>query len=364
MILKLVKLSLFTLIAVGAFLLQKWAFTVPDIVENIYSKGIYPFISNIGTFLGKISFSISEILLYVFLLSVLFFVGYIFSAIFKPRGEKLYNLAKRIIAFAITLASVYSLFIFNWGLNYARLPLSDIMNLNIRPYTTSELISVTSKLSEKTNLLREKVTENKDGVYTLSGDKSEILTSVQDEFDRYAPEYMNLGAKARVKGVMTPNLLSSTQTMGIFSPFTFEAHINMQMTDVYFASTAAHEYAHLKGFAREDEANFISWYVCHNSKDIDFAYSSNLLALTHALNRLSKADKQAYTSIVKKLHPGIIRDLRFDSSYWEEFETKFSEEAQATYNSYLKTNGAEDGSQSYGRMIDLIIAVTLDGRQS
>ena len=72
---------------------------------------------------------------------------------------------------------------------------------------------------------------------------------------------MNLAGRSVVKGVATPNLLSYTETSGIYSPFTFEANINMQMPDLYFAATAAHEYAHLQGFAREDEANFISWYL-------------------------------------------------------------------------------------------------------
>ena len=57
------------------------------------------------------------------------------------------------------------------------------------------------------------------------------------------------GGQTRVKGVLTPNLLSTFRTTGIFSPFTYEANINMQMPELYFPAVAAHEYAHLKGFA-------------------------------------------------------------------------------------------------------------------
>ena len=183
------------------------------------------------------------------------------------------------------------------------------------------------------------------------------MESVYNLYNTYAPAWMNLAGQSVVKGVATPNLLSYTETSGIYSPFTFEANINMQMPDLYFAATAAHEYAHLQGFAREDEANFISWYLLSQSEEADLAYSGNLNALHYALNALYKADSKAYAQVAADIGEGVKRDFAAHSQYWETFDTKLSEVSDKIYESYLDSNGVSDGLQSYGRMLDLMLAL-------
>ena len=49
-------------------------------------------------------------------------------------------------------------------------------------------------------------------------------------------------------------------------------------------------------------------------------------------------------------------DYQQNSQYWDQFETDFSEQSQEVYEKYLSYNGVEDGMQSYGRMLDLMLA--------
>ncbi len=288
MIGKIFKLT-FALFGAGiTYFIYQLAFKVPQIVETIYSRGIYPFFTKtIGRLTSSLPFSLAEVLFYLFLLSILFFIGYIISAFFKPRGEKLIYIGKRVLSFFSLLCSLYTVFVLFWGLNYSRLPLAESMGLSVQSgYSVADLQNLCYDLIDECNDLRNQVQEDEQGVYQLSYTRQAIMETMGDIYKTYAPDWMNVSTHCVVKGVATPNLLSYFETCGIYSPFTFEPNINMQMPDLYFASTVAHEYAHLQGFAREDEANFISWYVLSQCEEPDLAYSANLNALHYALNAL------------------------------------------------------------------------------
>ena len=167
---------------------------------------------------------------------------------------------------------------------------------------------------------------------------------------------MDAGGETNVKGIATYNLLSSVNILGIFIPFTYEPNVNMQMPDLYFSSSALHEYAHYKGFAREDEANFIAYYVSRNMPDTDFTYSSTMLALVNSMNQLAKYDPVLHSRIWQMLSPAVVRDLDANAAYWAQFKDT-QQTVETMNNNYLKSNNQSDGVQSYGRMVDLLIAL-------
>ena len=357
MIGKLLKLASVLLSSAIAYGVYRLAFAFPALTESLYSRKIYPALARfLGGLNGGFSFSLAEILVYLLIASVLFFLIYIIFAFFKPKGSKLYHIAKRVLGFLILICTLYNMFIFFWGINYARLPLADSMELEIEAYSKEELAALCDVLVEKTNASRKNVSETAEGAFTLSHSKEYYQKKVSEIYDDCAPDYMNLGVKSQVKGVMTKNMLSSTLTYGIFSPFTYEANINLQMPDLYFPVVALHEFAHLQGFAREDEANFIAWYLGYQCTDPDFIYSANVYALRYALNSLYSTSPEAYQKAYEKLEEGVKLDYYISARYWEQFETDFSEKSQETYEKYLSYNGVEDGLKSYGRMLDLMLA--------
>lgn len=357
---KLWKHMLWWAIGIFAFVIDRIAFRNPELTERIYSRKIYPFFTKIFSQLtAHFSISLSEILIYLLICALILFVFFFIRAFF--RKNRLYRLLRMGIAAVTLICFGYAVFIFGWGLNYARLPLGTSMELPVENSTVAELTSLCKTLASQANALRHQVQEDDRGVFILSTDKEYYLTHVQELYDIYADDIMNTGGETRVKIAFTKNMLSATQTMGIFSPFTYECHINGEMPDLYVPSTAAHEYAHFKGVAREDEANFIAWYVCYRSTDADYSYSGTVLALLYAMNQLYSADYEAYAEIRAELHPGILRDWKDDSEYWKPFQTDFSEQSNKVYNHYLKSNGISDGSKSYGRMLDLLLAMQRAG---
>lgn len=364
MIRKILKLTSALMAAGFTYFLYSLSFKFPSVVEFVYSNGIYVFLTRtVGRLSAAVPVSLAEILLYIFVLSVIFYVIYIIVAFFKPKGEKLENIGKRFLSFASLLCVLYVIFVCFWGFNYARKPLAQIMDLDTSDgYTTEELKTLTDKLIDECNELRPQLREDSNGVFTLSRTKEEVLESMGDIYERYAPDYINRSPKSKVKGVFTPNLLSHIETLGIYSPFTFECNVNMQMPDLFFPATVAHEYSHLQGFAREDEANFISFYVLSNSEEKDLRYSSYVHALNYALISLRKSDVDAYRKCWDRLDEGVKRDFRYESEYWEPFEdTKISEISDEVYKEYLISNGIPDEKKSYGRMLDLMLALQRKG---
>jgi len=335
-------------------------FANPVFVEYYYSRGIYPILSSFASLNAGLPFSAAEFLTYAFLAFLAFSAAFIISSAFRPKGKRLVSALFRSVALLVVLSCLYAFSTLGWSFNYARRPLAESLGLQTSPASAEELFNLCGHLALRANDLRSQTLEDERGVFKMSRSKEEINLQVKYVFSENAPPFMNLGSQTNVKGILAPNLLSTMNTLGVFFPFTYEPNINMQMPDLYFASSALHEYAHFKGFAREDEANFIAYYITRDMEDTDFTYSSAMLALNHALNRLKDKSPSLYFRAYSLLSDAVKRDFENESIYWSQFmETR--EASENANNSYLQSNNQQDGIQSYGRMVDLMIALDRSG---
>ena len=66
------------------------------------------------------------------------------------------------------------------------------------------------------------------------------------------------------------------------------------MTAYNIPHTICHELSHLRGFMREDEANFIGFLACIGSEDPEYRYSGYLSGWIYAGNALAGEDYEAY----------------------------------------------------------------------
>ena len=164
------------------------------------------------------------------------------------------------------------------------------------------------------------------------------------------------GFYPRAKQVTVSEILSIQQLSGIYSPFTVEANYNRAMTDYNIPHTICHELSHLKGFMREDEANFIACLACSFSEDRAFRYSGYLLGWIHATNALADVDRDAYQKCVARLETEVREDLARNNQFWDRYDTKTARVANQINDTYLKANLQEDGVKSYGRVVDLMLA--------
>lgn len=252
---------------------------------------------------------------------------------------------------------VYAIFATGWGMAYARQPYANSAGLTMEPRSVQSLKSMSADLIREINELRAQAPEDAQGLYAVQRSERALLRDVQAAYDAAAASHPWLaGSYGAPKPVLFSKALSHLQISGIYIPFTFEANVNMNNLPYMIPAVASHEAAHLRGWAREDEANYIAYLVGRHSGDADFAYSGLLLGLIHAMNALAGADSQSYWELEATYHPGVSRDLAAYHRHWEQYEGKASELQEQVNDAYLRINRQEDGVRSYGRMVDLMLA--------
>ena len=237
------------------------------------------------------------------------------------------------------------LYTYQCGINYYRRPFSSELALEVRQSSVRELKELCEYLTEKVN--ETAAEEAYDREWRIWGQQA--MSQLGEEYPGLAGYY------PRPKPVTVSWILSVQQLSGIYSPFTLEANYNRQMTDYNIPHTICHELSHLNGFMREDEANYIAYLACTGSEDPTLQYSGLLLAYTHSINALYKADYERFVAVREKLCEQAERDYAYHRLYWEQYEGPVSRVSDKVNDTYLRANAQEEGSKSYGRMVDLLL---------
>ena len=349
---------LLTLVFLGAaLLLQLAARKVPGFGQW-YAVTIYPLITgSLGRFMGIFPFSVTELGLY--LLIVLFVVSLVRSwrRPLKILGRLLFG-----------ASLLFFLFTVNCGINYYRQPFSFLSGLTIQPSSSQELYDLCSWLVEQIQDSVRQLEDQASEENGFSGQTSrEPLPSYGKllEYGRQGQLAMRrLGEEFPVlagfypapKPLLLSRILSVQQLCGVYSPFTVEANYNREMPLYNIPHTICHELSHLKGFMREDEANFIGYAACIHSEDLYFRYSGYLMGWVYTGNALAQADPEGFAALRSALPQAALTDLSYNNAYWDAFQGKVAEVSTRVNDTYLKLQDQQDGIQSYGRVVDLMLA--------
>lgn len=121
-------------------------------------------------------------------------------------------------------------------------------------------------------------------------------------------------------------------------------------------ATIAHEMAHQRGIASEDECNFLAVLTCATSGNVVYEYSGYLMGFVHLSNALYRADPAYWEAVHAELNAQVRADLADNNAYWARFESETAELSQSVYDGVLKSYGEESGIQSYGEVVDLLVA--------
>jgi hypothetical protein len=338
--------------------LQLVASSRPEAVERLFSRCAYP---RLGGALGCVSdlvpFSLAEAGL-----AALGIAGAhrLWRWLRRVGREKRLRRADLTGAFADALlaaAAAYLVFLLLWGLQYQRLPFARTAGLDTRPAAVAELEALCLELVQEANERRPFVDEGAGGVMRAAGGVRGVLARAPAGFVQAASLHPFLGAACgRPKPVLASPLLSRLGITGIYSPFTGEANVNTDVPDPELPFSASHEMAHARGFAREDEANYIGYLACRLHPDPDFRYSGVLAASLYALGALSRADRAARDRLEALRSPGVRRDLDALAAWSARHRGRVESTARRINDAYLRSQGQAEGVRSYGRMVDLLLA--------
>ena len=335
----------------AAVLLQLAARNFSGFAE-FYAAYIYPvWVNTLGRLMAFFPVSMVEILLYILIfLSVLWLIRLVFFRKGRRRQTALQGFLTAIV-FASALFLSYTV---NCGINYHRHTFAEESGLEMKERTAEELLALCEKLTDEVNGYSAQIKRNKKGLCVLETEQEARAVSAMQAA---AGEFPALdGYYPKPKGVIVSQILSYQQLTGVYSPFTVEANYNRHMISYNKPFTMCHELSHLRGFMREDEANFIAYIACMASDDIDFNYSGALTGWVYATNALYKVDEVSYHMLYERLLPEVKAELAANSAFWDSYDGKIAEAADKVNDTYLKANNQTDGVQSYSRMVDLMLA--------
>ena len=329
----------------------------PAAVEVYYSNGFNKAIRQLlSTASGVFPFSLAELIVIAVFIYALFLIVTLIINLRKCKNKKtlIFNFIAKVL---FIISVIYFLFIFLWGSNYNRLSFADISKLKVDKTSSKELAGLCEELINRANNLRDDLKEDNTGVMYIPGGYKDVFAREAAGYEALSKKYSELsGSYGSPKPVLMSKLMCYTGITGVYFPFTGEANVNVNISDFMLPCTSAHEMAHQRGFAREDEANYIAYAACTLSPYADFQYSGVMLGLIYSMDALKKADYNQYKVLTAKYSSKVLRDLKSDNEFWSKYDGVIENVSDSINNNYLKSNGQQDGVKSYGRMVDLLIA--------
>lgn len=351
-------LKLYIYLGTGFLLLATTLLLLANYVDGFalwYSVNVYAVLTAIlGRMFGVVPFSVVEILLYIAVVVLLILTVRLLAGVVRKKAGSRYFAGRMAAGIFCVGAGLFVLYTVGCGVNYQRTSFAESSGIQIQAYTVEELADVCLRLTEDVNSRAELVERDENGVMVY---EDTLRQDAVNAMEALAQKYPDLqGYYPEPKEVMLPWVLSVQKITGIYSPFTFEANYNGAITDYNVPFSACHELSHLRGFMREDEANFIAYLACMDADGVDFQYSGSMRGWTSCMNVLYRADQEKWAEIRVLLNSQAEADLAANRQYWAGYDGRIAEFSEKINDNYLKANGQAAGIQSYGRMADLIVA--------
>jgi hypothetical protein len=329
----------------------------PEQTEAIYGQWIGPLIGLIlARATGWLPISLAE---WALLLAVIHWLGRWITAT-RLDGTRLRALggatALNLREFSIVLA----VFVLVFGLQYRRPPLAERMDWD--PEIPADLLLRCAESSvEEVNALYREIHGSDD-----AGEPTEFVDgfgSTDRALERAWPavaEEFRLGSAAgwtrgRSKGLLISPLLARLGLSGFYFPWTGEANLNRDVPAMRRPHVAAHEKAHQRGVAREDEASFLGWAVARRCHDPMARYSAAMYSHRRFVIALLMVEPEQARELVAARLPGVQRDVNDLRRYWARHEGRATEIAESMNDRYLRSHNIADGTLSYRRSLRLLL---------
>ena len=332
------------------------AFLFSPALCDFFNRYISPIIRiTLAKLTGWIPFSLTEFLL---LLSPLI-VGIVVYMGIKHYSESWRSVLVFCLAILSVVAYIFSAFTLAFVPAYRGSTLDEKMGLDKQKVSAEELYYTSQTVLDKIKQLESEISFREDNDFSV------MPYSYAELNDKLMEAYALAGEKydfiqpfnSRVKRIMLSEPMTYTHISGVYTFFTGEANINTNFPDYSIPFTAAHELAHQRGIAREDEANFVAFLVCIESPDKYIQYSAYLNMYEYLASALNRANSQYYALIYGQLPKNVKLELIAYSRFFDKYRENVAEKAaEAVNDNFIKSNGVKEGTQSYGMVVDLAVA--------
>jgi Protein of unknown function (DUF3810) len=317
------------------------------LVEALYSRRIYPFLSSLVVPLTSfLPFSLATVLLLS--LPLLWLAFSIRS--FQKRTSRGW-LALWLWRTLVCLAILYGLFVIFWGANYRREAIEHLAHLPATSVIPSDVENLAKALQ---NILEETVNSQRNTARAAKAIKTSLeqttfdLTGVTPTLPTFAK---------RLPGGW---LILAGSASGVVSPWTLEAHVDGALPEVSYLAVGAHELAHIAGFAGEADADLVAAIAGLKAQDAFARYAVALRLWWDVVATFTPEDQKAY---LEQLPKQALIDLESTFEPYRRYQLPnwIQSLQRSSYNQYLKTQGVEAGLADYSRIVNLLVKAQKQG---
>ena len=299
-------------------------------------------------------FSVVEWLYVAFILLVIVWIASLIVHV-RRSGEKFHTAYRGVLMLACLCLSVWWFYCTMWGVNYYADGFQEKSGIYAQAVSVDELERVAREFAESLATLSDQVRRDENGVFAIERD--EIFDYSPYIYDNISQEFSFLANNDRIpKRMFFSRLFSRMNFTGFYTPFTGESNLNVDSPVCLLPANISHELAHQRGIASEQECNFLAILAATTCDNAAYRYSGYLMGYIHLGNALYRADRERWQAVYALLPQEVIADLRYHSAYWAQFEGKTAEVSKKIYDTTLKGYGQSDGIQSYGTVVDLLVA--------
>lgn len=248
---------------------------------------------------------------------------------------------------------IYLLVCAFWGTQYYGATFAQQAGMKAPPMTMDQLEAVTATFTARVNETAA-VPRDENGLFAV--EPGAILDASDGIYDAITAEYPFLaGPQRRPKPAFHSRLMSAFGFTGYLCPLFGESTLNVDSPAVFLPVTIAHEFAHQRGVAAEQEANFCGIYAAVTCGDPVYAYSGWLYGYLHLYNALYSADPQRAAGVMATLCDGARRDLAANNAYWTAWQGPAEQVGTAVYEGFLQSYDQDLGMRSYGACVGLLV---------
>ena len=315
-----------------------------------------PFKRELGKLCYLTEISVMEVMCVLAVLAGAVYVIAAVRAVIRAKESRrscVYRAAIGAVCIGLTVYAGFSLL---WGANFWADSFQEQSGIYAEPVAPEDLLGVTIYFASQLYQAADDVERDENGLFAVP--REEILEKAVHAYDgveRQFPfmEFDDPG----VKTMAFSRLMSRMDFTGFYCSWTGESNVNVDAPANMLASTIAHELAHQRGIASEQECNFLAVLAATTCGDPVYAYSGWLMGYIHVSNALYRLSPEIYWAIRDQLPDSVKADLAYNSTYWDQFrDTKVQKVSEKVYDGLLKSYGDERGIQSYGTAVDMLVA--------
>lgn len=311
----------------------------PEWVERSFSNGYYPAWQHFWSALtSPLPFALGDV---VIAAAVVLFVLILVRV--RPFWHLMLN--------AAALAGFFLLWFYaGWGFGYDRAPVQTRTEYDAQRVSAAGIDTLRNQLVAEMNRLAPLAhNARRSDDFNVPMLRDAWLPVVQRLGNAWTP---NVGAAKPPAGGWFMNL---SGTSGFTNPFTLETQLAPDLLWFERPFAQAHEWSHVAGYNREDEANYIAAVTCLRDADLVARYSGALELFLY----LPPLKDYPHSMFV----PQVWQDFAAIRERNKHFvNLRLSRFSWRIYNGYLKSNRVASGVQNYDEVTRLMAGIPLDAQ--